>query len=358
MLKNTIAILSIILGWIFLSSFSTNKDAIKLYEIGTIIDFDTIPYMANDIYFIKAFNEIESMLDGKDSINFKRAEFLVEWAYLEGKPNYENYCNKIDSIVQILKGFIAVNGLQEYKTAGNFALFEYFTKSNPLNNNKPFRYDFEDFTGEKDFSKLFVSKVMRTHSGQCMSLPMYYKILSNELGSESFLALAPSHMYIKHLAENGKWVNIELTNGHFVTDAWIISSMDISAEAIKNRVYLDALTPKQDIAFLLTKLSIAYSRKYGYDSFTLKCSDTALKYFPHFLGALFIKFSTYKTFGLKYIEKFGKTPSTYIKNNYQRYKSTQELIETLGYREMNSENYEKWLISMEEEKKKQTKKDL
>jgi len=350
-----ITIISLILGWILLSSFSTDKDTIKLYEIGQTIEFDTIPYMYEDIYFIEAYNEMERMLEGKDSINFKRAQFLVEWAYLEGKPNYEKYCSDIDSIVQILKGFIVVNGLQQYRTAGNFALFEYFTKPNPLNNNKPFRYDFEDFTGEKDFSKLFVSKAMRTHTGQCTSLPLYYKILSNELGSESFLALAPNHMYIKHLDENNRWVNIELTNGHFATDAWMISSMDITAEAIKNKVYLDALTPKQDIVFLLNQLSSAYCRKYGYDSFTLKCSDTSLKYFPQFMVALFIKFNTHLTFGQKYVEKFGKTFSPYIKNNSEQYKSTQKLIENLGYRELSPENYEKWLISMEEEKDKQAK---
>jgi hypothetical protein len=255
--------------------------------------------------------------------------------------------------VQILRNFIYLNGLQQYKTAGNFALFEYFTKPNLLNNNKPFKYDFEDFTSEKDFSKLFITKVMKAHTGQCTSLPMYYKVLSDELGAESFLALAPNHMYVKHLAENGKWVNIELTNGHFATDAWMISSMDISAEAIKNRVYLDALDEKQTIAYMLCFLSTAYQRKYGYDQFTLNCANTALKYFPHNMQALCTKINTHQTLGLKYVEKFGRLPSNYIYNNYVNYKTTQDYIENLGYRELSSENYEKWLISMEDEKKKQ-----
>lgn len=194
-----------LLGWICICSFSINKDGIKLYKEGEVIDFDTIPYMYDDPYFMQAYDEIVRMLEGKGSLSFKRSEFLVEWAYLKGKPNYEDYCNDIDSVVLMLRKFIYANGLQQYKTSGNFALFEYFTKSNPLNNNKSFKYDFEDFTGEKDFSKLFITKVMRTHTGQCTSLPMYYKILSDELGAESFLALVPNHMYVKHLAENGKW---------------------------------------------------------------------------------------------------------------------------------------------------------
>ncbi len=341
------------LGWVFICSFNINDDSVKLYKTNETVEFDTIPYMVNDSYFIQAYDEIIRMLEGKDSLSFKRAEFLVEWAYLSGKSDYNKYCSDIDSIVTILKDFIKINNLEQYKTAGNFALFEYFTKPNSLNGNKPFKYDLEDFTGEKDFSKLFVTKVMRTHTGQCTSLPMYYKILSDELGAESFLALAPNHMFIKHVAENGKWVNIELTNGHFSTDSWMISSMDISAESIKNRVYLDALDEKQSITTLLCMLSMAYKRKYGYDYFLLNCANQSLKYFPQNLQALFIKFNTHQVLGLKYIEKFGKTPSEYVFNNYKQYKNTQFLIENLGYRELSPENYEKWLQTMEDERQKQ-----
>lgn len=151
----------------------------------------------------------------------------------------------------------------------------------------------------------------------------------------------------------GNGVNIELTNGHFDTDAWMISSMDISAEAIKNRVYLDALDEKQTIAYMLCFLATAYQRKYGYDQFTLNCANTALKYFPHSLQALITRFNSYQTYGLKYEEKFSKVPSNYIYNNYMKYKETENFIDNLGYRELSPENYEKWLISMEDEKEKQ-----
>lgn len=342
-----------LLASISLYTQSIKDEKITFYKIGEKIEFDTIPYMVNDIYFIQAYDEIVRMLEDKDSLSFKRAEFLVEWAYFSGEPDYNKYCSDVDSVARILKNFMRINNLEQYKTAGNFALFEYFTKPNSLNGNKSFKYDLEDFTGAKDFSKLFVTKVMRTHMGQCTSLPMYYKILSDELGAESFLALAPNHMYIKHVDENGKWVNIELTNGHFATDSWMISSMDISAEAIKNRVYLDALDKKQSIAILLGMLSMAYQRKYGYDYFSLSCASPLLKYFPQNLQALFIKFNTHQALGLKYVEKFGRTPSYYIFNNYKQYKNTQLLIEGLGYRELSPENYEKWLQTMEDERQKQ-----
>ena len=50
---------------------------------------------------------------------------------------------------------------------------------------------------------------MKTDSGQCTSLPIYYKILCDELGGQSALAMAPRHMYIKHIGDYGKLINIE-----------------------------------------------------------------------------------------------------------------------------------------------------
>lgn len=198
--------------------------------------FDTIPVFVDDVHFKQAYDEIERILDGKDSMNFKRASFLVEWAYLDGSLDYNKFCSDIDSVTTSLKSFIRARGLSQYKTAGNFALFEYFTKPNVLNGEKPFKYDFEDFTGAEDFRKTFVTKLMETHTGQCRSLPVYYKILSEELGAES----------------------------------------------IKNKVYLDALSTKESVALLLTDLAIAYQKKYGYDYFTLACCDKVIEHYPHY----------------------------------------------------------------------------
>lgn len=127
-----------ILGWIFLFFCSTKiKGENTLFNDSfEVIGFDTISYIAEDKYFIHSYNEIVRMLEGKDSLSIKRAEFLVEWAYLGGNLDYKKYCNTIDSVVLLLSDFIRINGLQQYKTAGHFALFEYFTKPNPLNGNK------------------------------------------------------------------------------------------------------------------------------------------------------------------------------------------------------------------------------
>lgn len=174
------------------------KKRIKTYCINEDIPFDTIPQMHYDEYFFEAYDELVAMLIDRKTYNFKRAEFLVEWAYSGGTMNYSNFCHDIDSVASILKHFIEINNIQQYKTAPNYALFEYFTKPNPMNGYKSFSYDFNDFTGKNDFRNLFITKVIKTHTGQCVSLPTYYKILCDELGGQSSLYCTQTYVYKAH----------------------------------------------------------------------------------------------------------------------------------------------------------------
>lgn len=325
----------LLLGVIFLfclpTSYSKTISDTLYYKTTDKIKFDTIPYMVRDNNFINAYNELTDMFLGKTKYSFKRAEFIVENAYEEGQMDYLSFCHKIDSVVKPLKRFIQSRNLSMYKTAPNYALFEYFTKPSFLNNNKAFTYDFEDFCGKKDFRKMFATKVMKTHTGQCTSLPLYYKILCDELGGQSALAMAPRHMYIKHIGEDGKWVNIELTNGHFVRDIWLIQTNDISTEAIRNGVFLTALSEKENVAFMICQLAKAYHQKYhSWDTFSLMCSNTVLSQLPTFCDALVVKFNVLQFFGLSYQKKYGRKKSRYIKDN--QYKYSQIINQLLNFR--------------------------
>ena len=304
-------------------------------------------------FYNSAFCEIVSMLDKKIPMDYKRAVFLLEWAYFQGTLDYNAYCSEIAEVSVKLKNFVKGKGVEQYKTSGNFALFEFFTKPNSMNGNKPFTYDFDDFNGQKDYRKTFVIKLLETHKGQCRSLPILYKILAEETKTEAFLAFAPNHLYIKHLGEDNKWVNVELTNGHFASDAYIISSMGISAEAIRNRIYMDALDLRQSIAYCLTDLSMGYQKLYGYDNFVLLCCDKTLEYFPYSMPTLLHKYNTLRSIALDYINKNGREHCAFTDSNYKDFKETQQKIESLGFREMPVEKYEEWVRAVENEKKKQ-----
>ncbi|HMQ61882.1 MAG TPA: hypothetical protein PKE06_14515, partial [Flavilitoribacter sp.] len=85
---------------------------------------DTI--VTSDEYFNSAYNEMWRMLKGEQPLDFKRAVFLTEWAYKEGKIDYSDFSREISDITQKLGKFIQQKGVGQYKTAGNFALYEFF----------------------------------------------------------------------------------------------------------------------------------------------------------------------------------------------------------------------------------------
>lgn len=307
-----------------------------------------------------AYQQYLDMLEGRKPLDFKRAVFIYENTYLKGTLNYDEFSNHFTELAEKLKIFINEKGISAYKTAGQYAIFSYMYEPSYLNNNQIFKYDFNDFMGDKDWTNMFVTKVTRTKTGNCHGLPYYYKILSNELGAESYLAIAPNHMYIKHIDEKGKWVNIELTNGHVSSDAWMISSMGISAEAIKKGIYMDALTEKQSIALCLWDLAMGYEQDNGYDEFVLKCCNTVIKHYPTSITALMTKQNCLQTIGKRQQEEakkkgIGTTPE--MEKIHKEYLALNKQIEELGYREMPQELYEQWIKSVEEEKQKSSTKN-
>ena len=142
----------------------------------------------------------------------------------------------------------------------------------------PKQYDFEDVFGKNDWTKMFVTKLMDTNSGQCHSLPLLYLILAEELEIEAHLAFSPQHSYIMIQDERKNWFNLELTNGYYSTEAWIVGSGYVKAEALSNNIYMKPLTQKETIANCLVDLANGYQHKFGFDKFVLQCADKALEY--------------------------------------------------------------------------------
>ena len=112
-----------VLVWVFsptsASAFiggSITPDTV-FYEPGEAVQFDTIPYMVRAPYFFTAADELMKMVKGTEPCSLKRAEFLVEWAYFDGKPDYDAFCHDIDSVAQTLRRFININHIGQYRTA-------------------------------------------------------------------------------------------------------------------------------------------------------------------------------------------------------------------------------------------------
>jgi hypothetical protein len=222
----------------------------------------------------------------------------------------------------------------------------------------PYSYDFDDFTASKDWSKMFVTKLLKYHSGNCHSLPFLYKIVVEEMGETAHLALAPNHIYLKLYSQKDGWYNTELTSGSFPIDAWLMASGYIHLSAIQNGIYMDTLSLRQSVALCVVDLAQGYKRKFGNDSagFVLQCCNLALQHFPVYINALILKAETEKNVFESYMKvnhiiyPKDALSNTSARNLYDDFEKLYAKIYELGYRKIPDEMYAQWLSELNVEK--------
>jgi hypothetical protein len=299
--------------------------------------------------YTDAYQEINQMLEGTKPESFKRAVFLMENAYLNGTLSYEKYNDQIISIAISLKQMVKDRHLGQYKTSGNWAVFTYMVDAIPQNNQKPYHYDFDNYIPDKDRTVGFVSKLLKTGKGNCVSLPYLYKILANEIGASSNLALAPMHCYIKHKNEQGKWINLELTNGSFSRDEWIMQQCGITVEQIESGIYMHPLTSKESLALVLENLADNYQLQFGVnDNLDLQMLNTGLKYYANGVYLYNIKFEHYRKLLLAARKRSDKI--TEMSCN-KELRPLDEKINELGYKPPSKDDYKEWVEATEKGKK-------
>ncbi len=263
-----------------------------------------------------------------------------------------------------MKAWIRANPVRHYPFADsldfekNYAIYTLMKDSISIRENSgteyystiPMVYDFNDFAGAADWTKMFVSKLLYTYSGNCHSLPYLYKILADEVGASCWLSLAPSHIYIQNRSKEIGWYNTELTSGTFPVDGWIMASGYLPLKAVQSGIYMDTLSNQESIAMCILDLAKGYEHKSGnyYNGFILECCDSSLKYFPLNVQALLLKAETLKRI---YLEG-AKRDKTAAKSIYQQMQDLYVKLFDLGYREMPDKMYLDWLQSVEKEKAK------
>jgi len=324
----------------------------------------------------KVYAEMKEMLEDKRILNFKRAVFITENAFVNNHFTYEGFCYYIDKLTKICNQYQKEHTLINYNfsdredVAKNGAIFNVMTDTIFIYNNEsvihyPFTYDFNDFMGNKDWTKMFVTKLLISNSGNCHSLPYLYKILTNELGTKTYLALAPNHIYIKQRNKQLGWYNTELTSGTFPIDGWLAASGYISLEAIRSGIFMDTLSDKQTISICLNDLAEGYKRKFGADSsFILACANLSLQYYPNCINTLILKGETLKGIFVRRMkesnvqyptELFYNSDAKYI---YDEMENAFVTTVKLGYREMPESMYLDWLSLVQKEKDKYQNKNI
>lgn len=346
----------------------------KLFIFAIALNLLNTSLFSQDSTFLfkQAFATIDSMLTNKTQMSFKKAVFATENAYLDGTLDYKSLENEL-TLLKSLSEVIAQSNIIDYSESdksqviNSASLFKVMTDTVPVVLDEthifvhvPFSYDFEDVWGNEDYSKTFVSKLLKTNKGNCHSLPFLYKIIAEELQISAFLAMAPNHIYIKQHCKKTGWYNTELTSATFPIDAWLMASGYVYLDAIRNGLYMDTLSTQQSIAFTLLDLAKGYEHKFGISNpqFIFKCVDSALKYIPNNVNAMLYKAESKK----RYIEmqmkiKNVKTPQELFSNDEtkQMYTEMEQIymrLHQLGYRRMPDDMYIKWLTMLKTEPEK------
>lgn len=294
----------------------------------------------------QAYDQLVRMLDGKDSLSFKKAVFITENAYLDNTLSYDKFNAQINTFSAVCRQIGDQGKFTDVKNnlPYNWSIYKFITDTLPFRLNgdtlykMPYRYDTLDPTGEKDITNTFVLKLISTGTGNCRSLPYLYKILADELKAEAGFALAPYHLYIKHYDAPNRYnerrvYNVELTNGSFPRDGWIVASSYITWTAIKKGMFGVRLDDKKTIALCLGDLAVSYERKFGTDDFLIKLYHTALKYHP-----------VNAQNRLRLAETYRK------KGNISLADSICKALVFDGYREMPDQMYNMWLSEIRRDK--------
>lgn len=317
--------------------------------------------------YYSAFENLSKF--NSENYSIADATFLVENAFYNNDKNFQNtYQNYIQKATKIIQSEISKKGISEDDNASkNLTVFKYFAndfKQNGKVVHKAIKYDFDDYWGAKDYSKMFVSKLMKTNSGQCHSMPLLYLILAEQIGAEANLVMSPNHSYIRFKDSDGEMQSVELTNGMFSADSFVLNNGYVKSEALQNKLYMQNLTKKELLSQTFVDLASGYIHKFGYDEFVNQVLEKALELNPNNINATLFQSNLNQERFVKACNKLGINPNDQESlQNIRNYPNlTAQLkningqfdyIDQSGFAQMPPEQYEKWLGSLKSTENKQ-----
>lgn len=154
----------------------------------------------------------------------------------------------VEKMIATLPPEAAASSLERMK-----ALRAFLYESGWWNDQRPFVYDLDDPYGTK-FGTQELPTYLSTRKGNCVSMPILFLVLGERIGLNVTLATAPLHVFVKWRdAETGQSWNLEATSGAgFTRDDWYRQKLPTTDEAVKNGVYLRALSRRETVALMAT----------------------------------------------------------------------------------------------------------
>ncbi|MFS4474619.1 hypothetical protein [Chryseobacterium sp. T20] len=323
-------------------------------------------------FYYRAFDNL--MKFDPESYSITDAVFLVENAYNNNDRNFQSaYQTQIQKATNMIRQQMKRSAIDDSdNVAKNLAIFKYFaqdTKQNGKVIHKAIKYDFEDYMGAKDYSKMFVSKLMKTNTGQCHSMPLLYLMLAEQIGAEAFLVVSPNHSYIRFKDGDGEVLSVELTNGMFSANSFVLNSGYIKAEALKNKLYMQNLSKREVLSQTYVDLASGYIHKFGYDEFVAKVLGKALELNPNNINATLWKSNTDQMRFMQACNRVNIDPENkeqlqkirnypLLENQFLEIKTGFDYIDQSGFAQMPAEQYEQWLGSLKTTENKQKSEEI
>ncbi|MCP3872887.1 MAG: hypothetical protein GY699_07000 [Desulfobacteraceae bacterium] len=274
---------------------------------------------------------------------------------IEPSINVEQELNKINQIVSDIQFMIPPDASQMDKM---LAIKKYIYTSGTWNNYKAYHYDFDDPLGTKISNKL-LSNYIRSRKGNCITMPFLFIILGNKLGVDVAASVAPLHVFVKFTDSDGQTYNIETTSGaNFSRDTWYRKQMPMTDRAIKNGIYLQALSKRETVSIMMTVLAEYYMNEKEYKK-VVSISELSLRYYPKYVNAMLrIGSAFYLMLQESFVKKYphpndipqNKKELFRFLSNGNRYWFAK--AETLGWQEPGRDNEEKYLESVKRDSMK------
>jgi hypothetical protein len=272
-------------------------------------------------HYQTARQEIVSMLEQKQPLNYEKAIFLIENAWWDNQMLYASFQEIISRDTALIRSIASQTGikpegatspdfqqaLRQYNNADqrleenalmNAAIFSYltdtlyFVDSGSIYRHLPFIYPKHDPMGSDNWSNTQVMHLLGRGTGNCFALTSLFKIFSERFSSKAIICTAPGHVYITHKDNKGVQYNVEVATRAFPGVGTLSVLTHSTQEAIENDISLRELDLKQSIALCLVYLAKGYEHKFKLavdDGFMMDCAGLALKYDSLNLNAWLLK---------------------------------------------------------------------
>ena len=316
-----------------------------------------------------AFAELSKMLSGERPMDITLAVALVEGAF-DPRVKYSDLKRQVENMAYLAGYVMEQNNLPKHDNLSKImAILHVMADTTVMEVPSeeitmtfyPLLYDFEDAWGRKDYTKMFVSKLLMNGTGNCSSLPRLFLMVAEEMNAEASLAFAPQHTYVKFQDHFGEWHNVELTNQILTTDDHIMEYGWVKSEAVRSGIYMNPISKKALIAHVVSELGMAHYKIFGNTSFTEKCVNLTLAHDPKNITAHQINANHYTNL-MQYVtqqyQRKGWSSEKLQRDQkaldiYEKMVASYQTIDDLGFSEVPEKLYNEWIKSMNNESNRQ-----